>query len=333
MRISVVMATWNGERHLRAQLVSILGQTRLPDELVVVDDASDDVTCDLLDDVASKAPFKVTVVAHPERRGSTATFEDAIRRADGDLICLADQDDLWFPHKLSRLESVMTDRGDAPFVFTDAGLVDGDDHALPGSLWETRKFTPRLQEAVRVDPLGQLAQRFLVTGCTMAFRADHRDLIFPIPVEEDPSQPAIVHDRWIALVLSAVGTPVVLDQRLMAYRIHADQQIGISNVAAVAPPVQRVARKLLAPREHTVQQRDQQIRLLEEVRARIERHETVSDALLLRIDDVLGYLRFRRDQPENRAQRVAPIVRQALLGTYSRHSRGAASMLVDLLRR
>ena len=179
-----------------------MGQSRPIDELVVVDDASDDETLEMLTELVERAPFKVHIISQDERPGSTAAFAHGIERATGDVIALADQDDLWYPHKVARLVETFADHPDAAYVFTDAHLVDGSDRPLPGTLWSTRRLTPRLQQAVRQDPFSQLAQRFLVTGCTMAFRADLRSLVLPIPQAAE-GHPPLVHDRWISVVLAA----------------------------------------------------------------------------------------------------------------------------------
>ena len=58
-----------------------------------------------------------------------------------------------------------------------------------------------------------------------------------------------------------------------------------------------------------------------------------TEACLQRMDDVIGYLQFRRDQPARRRDRMAPVAREALLGTYGRQARGLKSIAVDLFRR
>ena len=45
MRVSIAIATYNGELFIEEQLKSIASQTRLPDEVIVCDDCSSDCTC------------------------------------------------------------------------------------------------------------------------------------------------------------------------------------------------------------------------------------------------------------------------------------------------
>jgi len=331
MRISVVMATWQGRRYLPGQLASLLGQTRPPEEMVVVDDASDDDTVEILEEFAERAPFKVRVLTNDVRLGSTASFQRAIEEARGDLVALCDQDDLWMPQKLSRLDAAFRDHPDATFAFTDAHLIDGSDAMGHRTMWQVRRFTPRLQEQVRRDPFGQLAHRFLATGCTMAFRADLRDLAIPFPVHITGDLDPMIHDRWLSLVLSAVGPVIVLDEPLVAYRLHAEQQIGLANVAAELPPVVRHSRKLLFSREETRAARDYQLRHLEEVHRRVARTGAGGELALRHVEGAIAHLRFRRDQPASRRSRLPLVLREAMLGRYHHYSRGFSSVAVDLL--
>ena len=48
MKISIAMATYNGEKYILEQLHSFVDQTRQPDELIVSDDCSTDKTLDIL---------------------------------------------------------------------------------------------------------------------------------------------------------------------------------------------------------------------------------------------------------------------------------------------
>ena len=88
------MCTCNGEVYLREQLDSILAQTLPPNELIVCDDASTDGTLAILESFKETCPFTVTIVANKDRVGVGKNFESAIERCSGDIIFLADQDDI-----------------------------------------------------------------------------------------------------------------------------------------------------------------------------------------------------------------------------------------------
>ena len=109
MRVSVAMTTYRPGRHLDAQLTTIASQSRLPDELVVCDDASGDDTADRLETFAQTAPFPVRIHVQPENVGLRRNVEHALSVCSGDVIVLADQDDEWSPEKVSALVAAFTD--------------------------------------------------------------------------------------------------------------------------------------------------------------------------------------------------------------------------------
>ncbi|HWB12516.1 MAG TPA: glycosyltransferase family 2 protein [Pirellulales bacterium] len=219
--ISVALCTYNGERFLSQQLASLAGQSCKPDELVVVDDGSTDASLAILRDFADAAPFQVMLHSLQQNVGSRDAFSQCIAACRGDLIFLCDQDDVWLPDKLERLSNALASEPDAAFAFSDALLVDDSLQPLPGSLWQRVGLRSKWQSAFcRGRGFELLLKRPLVTGATMAFRSHHRPLLLPIPQ-------GWVHDAWISLLLSAVSRGLAVPRRLLKYRLHSDQQIGV----------------------------------------------------------------------------------------------------------
>src|SRR3954463_12287948 len=71
-------------------------------------------------------------------------------------------------------------------------------------------------------PLAALVPGRIVTGATMAFRSTFRALVLPTPEGIAP----MIHDGWIALAIAAGADVAFVDEPLVAYRLHAGQQIG-----------------------------------------------------------------------------------------------------------
>ena len=99
IKVGIVLATYNGGRFLSEQLESFLVQERMPDELLVSDDASTDETLSIVDAFARRAPLPVKVVVNPERLGFIRNFAAALALADADIIFMSDQDDVWLPQR------------------------------------------------------------------------------------------------------------------------------------------------------------------------------------------------------------------------------------------
>ena len=106
MKISIAMATYNGARFLPEQLDSFSRQTRLPDELVVSDDGSQDETVAILEEFRARAPFVVRIVHNSERGGHAQNFGFALSHCTGDLISISDQDDVWKPEKIAWVDAI-----------------------------------------------------------------------------------------------------------------------------------------------------------------------------------------------------------------------------------
>ena len=220
LNISVALCTYNGEKFLAEQLKSIARQSRAPNELVVCDDGSSDLTLEILENFAEASRFPVRIFCNEKNLGSTKNFEKAISLCNGGIIALSDQDDVWLPEKLELIETEFLNNPHVHAVFTDARVVDASLQPLGFSLWKSINFDPPLQKAFsQGQGLSILTKGNVVTGATMAFRSVYRDLILPIPK-------IWVHDAWIAILLAAVAEISFIPGKLTLYRQHADNQIG-----------------------------------------------------------------------------------------------------------
>ena len=99
--VSVVMCTYNGERFLEEQMDSILSQDYPLLEVIVQDDGSSDDTVDILHRYARR-DARVHVYRNERQLGINRNFHTALLRARGELVAVADQDDIWFPQKVRR---------------------------------------------------------------------------------------------------------------------------------------------------------------------------------------------------------------------------------------
>jgi glycosyltransferase involved in cell wall biosynthesis len=203
MKISVCMAVYNGAAHLLPQMHSILSQLREDDELVIVDDASQDESEKLL---RSLSDTRLHVHRNEKNLGVLATFEKGLRLAQGDIVFLSDQDDLWLPGKVDKIIAVFSLNSEITLVVSDAQIIDESGCVVAHSF-----FAQRGRFVAGVLP-NLLKNKYL--GCTMAFRRSMLDRFLPIP-DDVP-----MHDMWFGLVNEIFGKTHYIDQPLIAYRRH-----------------------------------------------------------------------------------------------------------------
>ena len=106
--VSVVMATYNGERYIREQIDSILNQSYPICELIIQDDCSTDSTASICREYESRFPH-IHFFVNDHNLGFNENFRTAVMRATGDLIAISDQDDVWFPQKIERQVAAIGD--------------------------------------------------------------------------------------------------------------------------------------------------------------------------------------------------------------------------------
>ena len=229
MRIHILMATYNGEKYLPEQLASIAAQTEKDWKLHVRDDLSGDNTWQLLEDFASRYPGQAELVRNEERLGAKMNFARLLQDVQeaGDYV-FCDQDDIWEPEKLRRLQEKLrrTEEGDdvsgekaieAALVFSDASVIDWEGNIVAESFRrQTGVFLPesRVMESL-------LLCNF-VQGAAAMWNHRLQELLGKYPMPEE----ALMHDWWVALVAAGHGRIAFLPETLSRYRQHTDNVVG-----------------------------------------------------------------------------------------------------------
>ena len=126
MLCSIIIPTYNRASYLGAAIDSVLGQMVPGDELIVVDDGSDDDTPAVLRKYGSR------IAAIQGGHGGAGRARNlGIERARNDLVAFLDSDDRWFPHKLRIQREFMARRQDVLFSFTNFEVQFRDGSVRP----------------------------------------------------------------------------------------------------------------------------------------------------------------------------------------------------------
>jgi len=136
------MAVFNGERHLRSAIDSVLGQTLGDLEFLVVDDGSTDGTSEIL---ASYRDARVQVIRHAHE-GQTRALNRGIALAHASYLTRQDADDISRPARLEKQVAFLDRHADVGVLGTGVTLIDEDGHRLGDYLYPTdhRRLSARL---------------------------------------------------------------------------------------------------------------------------------------------------------------------------------------------
>ena len=222
--ISVALCTYNGEKYIASQIESILNQSLPVDEIVVCDDGSSDSTLDILNAIKDSCAIKIHIHQNKTNLGVCANFEQAISLCQGDVIFLSDQDDIWKPNKVQTVVSWFSQNKGKAAVFTDAILITEDNKSfIDKTLWECIGFNKKMRKYF--DKGLDLESFFInkATGATMAIR---KELHFPYA--QYCNNDNVLHDYCLALKALDNSSLGYIDKPLIQYRIHGNQQAGIS---------------------------------------------------------------------------------------------------------
>ena len=145
MRISVAMCTYNGADFLPAQLASIAEQTRPPDELIIVDDASTDDTVTIIKKFQEKYPDIIKPIFQSQNQYSQGirhlSAKHNFPRAEGKFIAMCEGDDYWTsPKKLQMQVDFLNNHPEFSMCFHNAEVMycdsEKDSHLFNNIFYE-----------------------------------------------------------------------------------------------------------------------------------------------------------------------------------------------------
>jgi glycosyltransferase involved in cell wall biosynthesis len=185
--ISVIIPLYNRREEIGRAIASALRQSRAPQEIVVVDDASNDGSAET---VVAFGDKRVRLLRHDRNQGAAAARNAGIAAAKCDWIALLDSDDEWEPEKLARQLEALRAAPDAPAAGV-TGYVIRDYRTA-----EERAFAPRPKDAT-LDAL--------VWGCPLGIGSTllaQRSIFAEIGVF-DPDLPRLEDWEWLMRYLPA----------------------------------------------------------------------------------------------------------------------------------
>ena len=210
--VAILLATFNGEKYLHAQLKSLEAQLDVTLSVYANDDGSTDQTHKILSEWLEKGVIKE--ITYTKRIGSTKAFLRLLNKHhDFEYTAFCDQDDIWEPAKLiSLIREIDPINNEFPqLAFSRRILINSEDTVIGSS--KVLKKEPSFSNALVEN---------IAPGNTILLNRGAARLINRYVTDE------ICHyDSFAYLIISALGRCIFLDENLVRYRIHAQNSIGL----------------------------------------------------------------------------------------------------------
>jgi len=122
--VTILLAVYNGEKYLKAQIESILSQSFKDFKIIIRDDGSTDKSVDIINYYCNEYPDKISCMGGDPTGSAKLNFAELLDSCEADYIMFCDQDDVWLPTKIEKTLAAMQlaeDDGKTPvLVHTDS---------------------------------------------------------------------------------------------------------------------------------------------------------------------------------------------------------------------
>lgn len=208
--IDILLATYNGEKYLEAQIYSLLSQTYKNWRLIIHDDGSNDRTIEIIKQF-QKIDNRIILIEDGIKCGGAAkNFLHLLSiPSSSDYFIFCDQDDIWFEGKLEELHNIIKTTSEPAAVYCNAYLYDG------------KKITAdRVTYFHRNNLQNCLFLNSGVQGCSLMFNSKLKEKLNILP------EYVYMHDHLVTIAAVTFGKLLHSDLSLMLYRQHEQNVTG-----------------------------------------------------------------------------------------------------------
>lgn len=226
MRVSVVLATYNGGKYIEELLESLLTQTYCDYQIYIHDDGSEDNTVAICEYYRNRYPNIIFLLNGEPTGGSKNNFFYLLKNIQSDYIFFCDQDDIWDPKKIESMIKVAEqkhEKGKGMLIYSDLKVVDDSLNVLYESYYKLTHVLP-----CYIDYKNVLVKGY-VPGCAMMINNHLKEDMLCY----DDLSTIKMHDWWAMIVAFQTNAKILfLDQPFVLYRQHANNVIGVKNLSA-----------------------------------------------------------------------------------------------------
>lgn len=208
------MTTYNGEKYIDEQLISLFKQSRKADEIIICDDRSNDKTVEIIENfiLENHLEKQWKVYVNGVNKGYNLNFLDCAKMTTGDIIFFCDQDDIWHAEKINEMVSAFEKNENIKAISCRISTIDEHGNNNNSLLTKLRLGSGKLE---RIRFSKQIRDN-MSAGLTLAVKRQLLDDARPIILENQ-----LCYDLSMGILASSTGNYYILWKPLVYYRLHA----------------------------------------------------------------------------------------------------------------
>ncbi len=213
--VTILLSTYNGEKYLANQLDSLLLQDFKEWRCIIRDDGSNDKTLSIIKEYTSGYPDKFVLLEAGPHTGWKSSFSRLLeQKCDfGEYLMFCDQDDIWFPQKISTMLMVACEQQSPCLIFSDLALIDADGESVGDSFFKYNRVDPKALSWRTIFAHNPIPGMSILVDVRIVKK------LLPIP-------PDFAYDWWIIAGSYFFFKVVYLPCCLAKYRLHSQNAVG-----------------------------------------------------------------------------------------------------------
>lgn len=218
-KVTIVMATYNGEDFLEKQLNSIINQTVKPDEIVIIDDVSKDNTKDIILDFEKKnREISFQNIFRDVNTGYIRNFIDGIKIAKNDYIFLCDQDDIWVKNRIEKTLEFFVKHPDCIVLHSNSHMIDKNSNIIRENIQNYTKSSEKLE-------LKKFVKKVNYPGMSMTLRKSQiiNDL------DDISSRIKLPTHDWVIAYIACKKEGLYITNKVYTYRRLTGKNVALQN--------------------------------------------------------------------------------------------------------
>jgi len=226
IKVSIITASYNYQDYIKEAIESVLAQSYLNWELIIVDDGSSDDSINVINSYVQK-DIRIKLFTHENKvnKGLIETIKLGLIKAQGDWIAFLESDDKFHPDCLKKKIDVIKENPDIKFIFSDYEMFgDNDEIAV-----SKKAFYDKNKKLLKNSGLKDLSKQFIKRNpvATFSIVMLKKEILETLDFNT-PVKPLLDYYLWAQFFIKNKG--YYINEKLTFWRMHKSSYVHNKNV-------------------------------------------------------------------------------------------------------